>query len=232
MILESLTIPVTDVTSNQISEMLWLMQSHYEGVSEAQFLSDLHEKDWVILLHEGGHLRGFSTQTLFTHPIAVGALNILYSGDTIIQKSHWGSLSLPLAWGRLMNALLEADPERELYWMLTTKGYKTYRFLPVFFRDFFPRPDVNTPTFEQSIINELGKKRFGNRFDSSAGILRAAPGAQKLKEGIAEIDEKRLRDPYIQFFQTMNPGHSLGDELICLARWSGNNLTPYIRRQL
>ena len=232
MKLESITIPVGDVTASQIEEMLRLMQAHYEGVTDTQFLSDLKAKTWVILLQEDGNLRGFSTQALFQHEIQGHCVNVLFSGDTIIERSHWGSLALPVAWGRLMRSLLAADPERELYWLLTTKGYKTYRFLPVFFRNFIPAPGIAIPPFERDLIESLARKKFGIRFDPNAGVVRATPGAQRLRNGIAEIDEKRLRDPYINFFEQMNPGHADGDELVCLARWHEDNLTPYIRRQL
>jgi hypothetical protein len=36
----------------------------------------------------------------------------------------------------------------------------------------------------------------------------------------------------VEFFQKLNPGHAQGDELVCLARFHPDNLTPYIRRQL
>jgi hypothetical protein len=232
MKLESLTIPVSAVTPYQIAEMFRLMQVHYDGVSESQFLDDLRGKNWVILLHEEGRLRGFSTQAVFSHEISDRQVNVLFSGDTIIEKSHWGSLALPVAWGRLMTSLQASDPAREFYWLLTTKGYKTYRFLPVFFRDFHPCPGVIMPPFERTLINNLATLRFGTRFDAGAGILRASQDSQRLRKGIAEIDEKRLRDPHVEFFQRMNPDHGRGDELVCLARWHPDNLTPYIRRQL
>ena len=232
MKLESITIPTAEVTPSQIAEMLGLMQTHYEGVSDSQFLSDLEAKNWVILLHDGGRLRGFSTQALFQHEIEGQCVNVLFSGDTIIDKNYWGSLALPIAWGRLMISLQASNPDKAIYWLLTTKGYKTYRFLPVFFRCFFPRTGVVIPQFERALIEGLARKKFGCRFDPNTGVLRAERDSQRLRKGIAIIDEKRLRDPHINFFQEVNPGHSLGDELVCLARWHEDNLTPYIRRQL
>jgi hypothetical protein len=41
-----------------------------------------------------------------------------------------------------------------------------------------------------------------------------------------------LQDPHVAFFQKLNPGYAQGDELVCLARFHPDNLTPYIRRQL
>jgi hypothetical protein len=141
-------------------------------------------------------------------------------------------MALPVAWGRLMLSLGVAHPGRELFWLLTSKGYKTYRFLPVFFHAFYPCHTTDTPSFEKALLRSIATKCFGERFDVAAGILRAEPGAQRLREGVAEIDGRRMRDPHVAFFQRRNPGHARGDELVCLARFHPDNLKPYIRRQL
>ena len=41
-------------------------------------------------------------------------------------------------WGGLALSLIDERPGAELYWFLIAKGYKTYRFLPVFFRSSIP----------------------------------------------------------------------------------------------
>jgi len=46
------------------------------------------------------------------------------------------------------------------------------------------------------------------------------------------LDDRRIRDPHVAFFQQQNSGHARGDELVCLARFHPDNLKPYIRRQL
>ena len=232
MKLESQTVSVTQLRPDSITQMLLLMQAHYEGVSERQFLADLHAKQWAILLYEENRLCGFSTQVLFDFPHE-GRLNrILFSGDTIIDKQHWGSLALPVAWGRLMLSLQNANPQTELYWLLTSKGYKTYRFLPVFFHKFYPCFSAPTSAFEKTLLEKVASHRFGARYDPVSGVLRAEPGAQRLRDGVAELDNGRLRDPHVAFFQRQNPGHAQGDELVCLARFHSDNLKPYIRRQL
>ena len=232
MNLESQTLSVSELDAGCIAQMRRLMCAHYEGVSEPQFLADLLAKQWVILLRDNGQICGFSTQVLLDHSLDSRPVKILFSGDTIIEKAHWGSMALPIAWGRLMLSLCATHPKAELYWLLTSKGYKTYRFLPVFFHEFYPRYDAQTPDFENALLGSVATERFGKRFDRCAGILRAEPGDQRLREGIAEIDAKRLRDPHVAFFQKRNPGHAAGDELVCLARFCADNLRPYILRQL
>lgn len=226
------TLPVRELTPVDLAGMLQLMDAHYAGVTEPQFRADLATKDWVILLRAGAELCGFSTQVAFDHVCAGRVVRVVFSGDTIIDKQHWGSLALPVAWGRLMLQLLAERPDTALYWLLTSKGYKTYRFLPVFFREFTPCHDHAASPFEAELLRSLAAVRFGTRFDPVAGVLRADAGGQRLREGIAELDEKRLRDPHVAFFQERNPGHRQGDELVCLARFHPDNLSGFIRRQL
>jgi hypothetical protein len=232
MKLEAKTISVSELPRDCIPRMQGLMEAHYEGVSSPRFLADLLDKQWVILLYHENRLCGFSTQTLFDHPLHGRTFKILFSGDTVIEKNLWGSLALPVAWGRLMLSLRTAHPDAELYWLLTSKGYKTYRFLPVFFYQFHPCCAAETPALERELLQSVATRRFGKDFDAATGILRAVPGAQRLRPGVADIDQKRLQDPNVEFFQKLNPGHAQGDELVCLARFHPDNLTPYIRRQL
>jgi hypothetical protein len=232
MNLESQIVAVKELSAEDISQMGRLMQAHYEGVTERQFAADLNAKQWAILLRHQGCLCGFSTQVLFDHVFEGGVMKILFSGDTVIEKSRWGSMALPVAWGRLMLSLLGKQPDLNLYWLLTSKGYKTYRFLPVFFQKFQPCYNAEPAAFEKELMQSIASHRFGNRYDPVKGILLAEPGNQRLREGIAEIDDRRLRDPHVAFFQRRNPRHTQGEELVCLARFHPDNLNPYIRRQL
>lgn len=226
------TIPLRELSAADATAMLRLMDAHYAGVTEERFRADLATKQWIILLRAGDQLCGFSTQVAFDHPCAGQTVRVVFSGDTIIDKQHWGSFALPVAWGRLMLALLAERPDTDLYWLLTSKGYKTYRFLPVFFRAFTPCHDRAASAFETELLRSVATARFGSRFDPAAGVLRAAAGDQRLREGVAALDEKRLRDPHVAFFQQRNPGHREGDELVCLARFHPENLSGFIRRQL
>jgi hypothetical protein len=54
---------------------------------------------YVILLPDGESLCGFSTQVMFDHTVDGKSVKIVFSGDTIIDKNHWGSMALPLVLG-------------------------------------------------------------------------------------------------------------------------------------
>ena len=80
-------------------------------------------------------------------------------------------------------------------------------------------------------MQTLAVKKFGDDYHADAGIVRL-PRANPLRPGVAEVTERRLRDPGIEFFVRMNPGHEQGDELACLVPISHSNLTPAGLRML
>lgn len=235
MPLSASLIAAADLDSPQIDAMYALMSAHYIHAHRDEFGRDLAAKDWVILLHdeEQGILRGFSTQVCFTHRHQGATHRILFSGDTIIHPDAWGGMQLPIMFGRMMLAVRRLDPEERLFWMLISKGFRTYRFLPTFFRQFFPCRGEPVPEWEQALMQALGRRRFPDSYDASAGIVRAGRGAQSLRPELAADRCHRTHpNPHIEFFLQRNPGHDRGDELLCLAEFRPDNLKPFILRQL
>jgi hypothetical protein len=217
---------VGEVTREQRDAMFALMQAHYENVRRDTFERDLGEKRWAIqLLGASGELCGFSTQTLVEASVGGRPLTALYSGDTIIARQHWGDSALTHVWGRLALSLIDAL-DGELYWFLISKGYKTYRFLPIFFHEFYPRHDRATPPGWQAVLDALARGRFGADYDAAAGVVRGGPGKDRLRPGVADLTPERLRDPHVAFFARRNPAHARGDELCCLAPLTRANFTP------
>jgi hypothetical protein len=216
------------VTPAQREQMFALMDRHYENITRPAFAADLAEKQWVILLHDPptGRLCGFSTQVLLQADVGGRPVTALFSGDTIVDRDRWGDSALAHVWGRMALALINALPGTELYWFLISKGYKTYRFLPVFFRDFYPRHDGPTPARARAVLDALGGHKYPERYDPAAGVVRAAPGQERLRPGLADVTADRLRDPHVRFFAAHNPGHARGDELCCLAPLTRANFTP------
>jgi len=149
----------------------------------------------------------------------------LFSGDTIIDRSRWGDNALAYAWGEFVLGLVDQSPDRELWWFLIAAGYKTYRFLPVFFKEFYPRHDRATPDCAQAVIDALAGHLYPEHYDASTGVIRAQPHQYRLRSGVADITAERLRDPHICFFAQKNPGHAGGDELCCVARLTRSNFT-------
>ena len=165
-------VDICDLSSDDRRQMLQLMERHYLNVVPAEFETDLTEKQWVIQVRgPHGELCGFSTQMVLDFEVEGHPMKALFSGDTIIDQRYWGDSALMRAGGQLAISLIDRYPEAELFWFLISQGYKTYRFLPVFFREFYPRYDASTPASVRAVIDVLAKDKFPSRYDAVAGIV-------------------------------------------------------------
>ena len=222
-------VPRARLTPAHRDEMFQLLSQHFDGVTGAQFARDLAEKNLALLLRRGARLVGFSTLLAYTTRFEGEPVNVIYSGDTIVAPEAWGSTALPRAWVAGVEALRATLPPARCFWLLLTSGFRTYRFLPVFWREFFPRHDAATPPEIKNLLAQLAQERFGAQFALPAGIVSFAH-PQKLRAGLEQIPSGRERDPHTQFFLTQNPGHAHGDELVCLTELCPENLTAAGRR--
>ena len=224
---------VSELTPGQKDSMFNLMYEYYNNVTRKIFERDLSEKQYVILLEcmNTSEIEGFSTQMTYPFKFNGKSYFILYSGDTIISRRQWGSFELPKAFGELMLSLINDHPGKKIFWFLITKGARTYKFLPVFFKEFYPRYD-REPQFElKALINALAAEKFGPCYDSESGVVRVPGPGQSLKEDYEPETGKR-GNPHVNFFYRSNPGYQKGDELACIAELSVNNISSFIRRVL
>ncbi len=234
MTLSGRIVEVAELSPRSRDEMFDLIDRHFDGMSRRTFKTDLDEKQWVIQLLDSatGAVRGFSTQVLWDLDVDGRRVSAVYSGDTIVDRDHWGSNLLAQLWGQFVISLIDERPDSELVWFLISMGYKTYRFLPVFFQEFYPRHDAATPRWAKAIINAAARRKYANSYDASAGIIRAGPKACRLRAGVADVTAERLRDPHVRFFAERNPGHARGDELCCIAPLERANFTKAGHRLL
>ncbi|MBI3738809.1 MAG: hypothetical protein HY258_07165 [Chloroflexi bacterium] len=229
--LTSQTIPRTELSQEIIREMFDLFSENFNRTSLEIFERDLENKNWVILMRdtERDAIQGFSTLALYETEYQGKCISVVYSGDTIIRREYWGTPELPRSW---IHTVLEksADMPQPLYWLLISSGYKTYRFLTVFYREFFPRYDQPTPPEMQALMDHLASQRFGADYHRELGVVRFQNGATPLRDGVAEVTNDRLKDPHVAFYIQRNPGHVNGDELVCITRVHPDNFTPAGRR--
>lgn len=220
---------VADLSEGERDEMYALLTRYFANTSRQQFERDLAEKEWAILLRDPTReVQGFSTLMRMTMTIKGEAAVVFFSGDTIIAREYWGETALPRLWGRhvfsLADQITNESSGTRVYWFLICSGYKTYRYLPLFFREFYPNCERATPAQVKQALDELGRFKFGDQYDAARGVIRFHQ-ASPLQTGVADVTPQRLKDPHVSFFVTANPGHARGDELACLAELSRANLT-------
>lgn len=222
------TCRLDEVSDLDREQLFALMQRYYENVCRENFDRDLSDKDWVIIARcpRTSAILGFSTQSFYALKTVGKEVGVLFSGDTIVDSRYWARNPLATLWGRLALSLIDENPERALYWFLISKGYKTYRFLPVFFREFYPHPNVSTPNWANRLIETIAVRRFGKLYCQERGIVRSNLNGCRLRPEVAVVTASRLHDEAVAFFCEANPGHAEGDELCCLAPLARENFKP------
>lgn len=230
-------VPCMSLDCADRERMYALFASYFTATSRARFEADLAEKEGAILLRDSraGEIQGFSTFMRLAAEVDGRSIVAFFSGDTIVEARYWGESLLARLWGKTVfqeaDRMVLVNPAAEIYWFLICSGYKTFRYLPVFFREFYPHPQAPAPAQVQRILDVLGRAKFGDRYHAESGIVQLEHAAP-LRPGVAEITAQRQRDPMVAFFASRNPGHAQGDELACLTRISRSNLTRAAERML
>ena len=219
----------SDLTADDRAAMLALLSAHFAGVTANGFAADLAGKNWAVLVERDGQLVGFSTLAVYGQTVAGERLTVVCSGDTIVSPDAWGAAAFPRAWIMAVYQLRETHPDGRLVWLLLTSGFRTYRFLPVFWRTFYPQHGKPTPPAWDRVLTELAGRRFGDQFDPATGIVRFHQ-PQRLRGPLAAVPAGRAAEADVVFFLARNPGHADGDELACVADLDPAQLTPAGRR--
>ena len=222
---------IGDLPKTVKAEMFALFARYYDDVCPENFTRDLAKKDGVILLYDAnGLLRGFSSYLTFGQ-IIDGVFNrFVFSGDTIIDHHYWGDHALAFAWLRLTGSLKRQGGLTPLYWFLIVKGYRTYRYLPVFAKRFYPSADATTPKHIRRIMDVLGADHFGDQYDPQSGVVHFKTPQGRLKVRWQVPPANKTNDPSIKFFQQSNPSHTNGDELVCITELAAENMPPLAAR--
>lgn len=227
MRLRSSLIEASDLAAGDRDAMFDLMDRAYVNVQREQFEADLAAKQWVIQVHDPltDCLAGFSTQTMLQVEVNGQPVNALYSGDTVVDPHHWGDIALAHEWGRLAMSLIERHAEQPLYWFLTSKGFRTYKYLPLFFREWYPNVNAPTPERERAVINALARQVAPHCYDETSQLIRATPSKEHVRANLADPGNRPQTDRHVRHFIARNPSYQLGDELCCVAPLSKANFT-------
>ena len=67
--------------------------------------------------------------------------------------------ALAFDWISRMGAIKRAHPERPLYWLLLVKGHRTFRYLPLFAKSFFPHWSIDRSDLKP-LADELASAMF------------------------------------------------------------------------
>lgn len=203
------------LTLDLLENLFKIFDQYYDNVSFKQFQKDIIEKTHCILLFDNKKVVGFST--VFLGECSKTGATILFSGDTILEKAYWGQKILQQAFYKMMWLACIKRPMKPVYWMLMSKGFKTYLLM----RNNFPRsyPNVQQNVPDGAIFdsyNNYYSNKFGNHFSSKKNLLFFDESKGNLKSGIVPITQDERQHPEISFFLKKNPDFEKGNELACV----------------
>lgn len=221
---------ITEISKSRRSDLFGLFSKHYDDVDLPRFESDFTAKDFALVLEYRGRPVGFTTAKLLDFDWRGESISVLYSGDTIVDRPFWGQQELARTWLAQIGRLARQQTGRRMVWFLIVKGHRTYRYLPVFAREFVP----TSATADRGELSELrdaiATTMFGSQFDPASGTVQFATPQGRLRTEFAEPTERELKLPGVGYFLSANPGFREGDELACLCELSPDNMRPKARR--
>jgi len=220
---------VTELTTSERQRLAALYLRYYDGCDESRFFADLDDKSEVLLLYHGAQLAGFTTWRVYPFAWQRMQLRIVFSGDTVIERAHWGQQTFAYNWVSRMGRLYMEAPDVPLYWFLIVKGHRTYRFLPLIAQSFFPHWARDEPEL-QALADALAAQRFGAAYDPQCGLIRFDSSHGHMKAEIAHPGERERNKEAVRFFLQRNPGYAQGDEMVCLCPLRTDNMRTFIER--
>lgn len=223
--LHSQILEIDAIDARFCEAMFQLYGSYFEATTRSRFDKDMSNKTHAVLLHdETGALRGFSTLALYDFQFMETSGQAMFSGDTIVHHEFWGEQALPMAWLELAGTFKGRQPSIPLYWFLIVKGYRTYRYLPLFAKQYYPNYRQATPPMIQSVLDYLTTDRFGDCYNRETGVISFPESMGHLAPQWADVPTSVAQRPEVKFFLNRNPGYIQGDELACITELCSENL--------
>jgi hypothetical protein len=225
---EKISVHKIDETLKQ--EMFRLFERYYEEVSYTKFCDDLANKTAVLLFRENVFTLNVKKQALEKRVVGFSTLvyrrlkvgptttaTFLFSGDTVLDSAAWGSkiLQSSFFWEIVKAKLM--NPFSPVYWMLISKGYKTYLMMRRNFAKSFPNSKSKTDPQTMSAQNIFYTDKFGECYNPETGLIILDDCKGAVKDGVSPVTEALKRNPDVAFFVQKNPEFQNGVELACIA---------------
>lgn len=220
---------ICDLNSDIRQRIVDLYLCYYDGSSEGQVLADLHDKKEVLLLYHNYSVVGFTTLQVYLHEWLNRKVRVVYSGDTIVDRAHWGQQALAYRWIERMGQIKSEKPDTPLYWFVIIKGHRTFKYLPTFSKSFYPHWAIHRSDLKL-LADSLAMEKYGELYNKKTGIVEFVESRGHLKKEIAYPTEGEMSKKSVQFFLTKNPNYLIGHELVCICELEEENMKPLTKR--
>jgi hypothetical protein len=200
------------------------------GVSRQDFIRDFEEKDAVMILRKEdrtGEVVGWSTLMVLDLALPTEEVKAVFSGDTVVLPEYRNGIGLGVELVRYFLQTYECFPRHKVYYTLISKGWRTYKILPFFFKDFAPRDDRPTAPEDKLVMDAFGRQKYPQHYHPDTGIVTYT--SQRVRPDSVDAAPAHP-DRHAAFFLSRNPGYLEGHELVCVARITPANFTNGVRR--
>ncbi len=231
----SQTKQIAELTPSERATMFGLLSLEFLGVSRQDFIRDLEEKEAVMLLRKethDGEIVGFSTLMMLNLPIEGRKVKAVFSGDTTILPEYRSSTGFGIEIGRYFMKALHTSLGQEIYYILISKGWRTYKILPFFFRHFAPKYDADVSKTDKEVMDAFGQVKYPRDYDPNRGLIMFSKETQRLIPGSIDAVPPSEPDEHIRFFLEVNRTYLSGTELVCVAPVNQGNFAPAMTRLL
>jgi len=225
---------IKKVTLSQLLEMHSLFVRYYNNADLETFIKDMEKKAGVFVLEdsETKNIVGFSTWDELSITVAGKSSIGIFSGDTVVDKKYWGNKTLQKAFVKRLFKLKLKRPDRNIYWLLISKGYKTYLLLANNFPKHYPNYKRESKRLE-SVVDQYCNELYPSAYRDDDRLLDFGQEYQSLKGGVAEItDEMKKENPKIKHFEDLNPSWRQGTELPCVGEVTINMIWRFTKKNL
>lgn len=220
---------VKDLNNDDCRVICDLYLDYYDGSSRQQVIEDLSNKREVLVLYHKDKIIGFTTLQVYEHIWNSEPIRTVYSGDTVVDRAHWGQQALAFRWISRMAEIKAEDPDKPLFWFVIIKGHRTFKYLPTFGKSFYPHWSIDR-TDLKPLADYLAKDKFGDLYNENTGVVEFCESQGHLKKEIAYPSDEELSKESVQFFLKKNPNYLKGHELVCLCELEEENMKPLTKR--
>jgi hypothetical protein len=225
---------IENVSVPQLLEMHKVFTQYYHNADLNTFVLDMGKKTGVILLEDKikNKIIGFTTwsELKITNN---GKKSIgIFSGDTVVEKEYWGNKALQKTFVKQLLKTKIKNPKTSVFWLLISKGYKTYLLLTNNFPKHYPSYKKNNIKLE-SIVDEYCNKLYPDAYNGDERLLNFGDDYQYLKDDVAEITtDMTTENPKIRHFTKLNPSWQQGTELPCVGEVSVHMMWNFVRKNI
>lgn len=217
------------ISMQQLQEMYAIYAQYYDNTNFPLFLDDFSNKHGAILIFhpKTEQIVGFSTMAIHQFEFGHQRYTFLFSGDTVVKREFWGNRALQATFVKLVMRLRFQYPRDEFYWLLISKGYKTYLLMANNYYVYYPNVEGKHQQLAP-VLEYYCKKFFPKYYNEMSHLLNFGEDYQPLKGEVAPITAKmRLDNPKIDYFAKMNPTWEQGTELPCIGYLGWGDIMRY-----